>query len=558
MPKLFKFNEDALSSLLKGVKALARAVIVTLGPKGRNVVIGKEYGAPSSTKDGVSVAKEIVLKNRHENMGAQLIKEAASKAADVAGDGTTTAIVLAEALFSEGVKHVAAGVNPMDIKRGIDKAVEAIEKELSRMAHPIQKPEEIIQIATLSANGDRTIGEIIGEAMEKVGRDGIVTLGETKGVETTLDVVEGMRFDKGYVSPYFVTDGEKMSAELDNAAILITDKKLSSLKEILPLLEKVAQAKSRPFLVIAEEIEGEVLAALVVNKLKGGMSLCAVKAPSFGDQRKAILEDIAILTGATLVSEAAGYELEQVGLEVLGRAKSVKVTKDHTTIVDGQGAPKEIQARIVQLRHQLADPKLSDYDREKLEERLAKLSGGIALLHVGAVTEAEASEKKDRIEDALHATRAAIAEGVVPGGGVALIRASKALDKLQLHGEEAVGVQIVKKACFAPARCIAENCGKIGEAIAEKIGEKEGAWGYNGANDSFGDLVEQGILDPVLVTKSALVHAASVASTLLTVGAMVTEKPEPADSKASAPSMPGMGGMGGMGGMMGGMGGFGM
>lgn len=557
MPKMFKFNEEALASLLKGVKTLAKAVIVTLGPKGRNVVIGKEFGSPASTKDGVSVAKEIFLKNKYENMGAQLVKEAASKAADVAGDGTTTAIVLAEALVSEGVKCVAAGANPMDIKVGIDKAVDVLEKELAKMAEPVDSPQEMSQVATLSANGDASVGAIISEAMQKVGKEGIVTIGEAKGVETTLKVVEGLQFDKGYVSPYFVTNGEKMVVEFENPLILVTDKKLSNLKEILPLLEQVAQAKSRPFLLIAEEIEGEVLAALVVNKIKGGMSLCAVKAPGFGDQKKAILEDIAILTGAELLSDSLGSNLEEVGLEVLGSAKKVTVTKDHTTIVDGLGKPKEIQARATQLKRQLLDPKVSDYEREKIEERLAKLTGGVAIIQVGAVTEAEASEKKDRIEDALHATRAAVAQGVVPGGGVALIRAAKALAKIKAHGDEALGIEIVRKACFAPACAIATNCGKVGEAIAEKIAEKEGAWGYNGATDAFADLVKEGVLDPVLVTRSALVHAASVASMILTIGAMITDKPEPKEK--GAPPMPGMGGMGGMGAMggMGGMGGFG-
>lgn len=554
MAKMFLFHDEALKAILKGVKTLAKAVIVTLGPKGRNVVISKGFGAPSSTKDGVTVAKEIGLKDKYENMGAQLVKEAASKASDTAGDGTTTAIVLAEAIFSEGVKNVSAGANPMDVKRGIDKAVKAIEEELDRLAKPIKTPEEIEQIACISANNDKEVGAIIGQAMQKVGKDGIVTIGEAKGIETTLDVVEGMRFDKGYISPYFVTNPEKMAVEFDNPLIFLTDKKISSVKELVPLLEKVMQKGSRPLLIIADDIDGEALATLVVNKVKGGLPLCAVKAPSFGDSRKKILEDIAILTGSSLVSDELGYNIEEVGLEVLGSAKKVKISKEDTTIIDGSGKAKDIEKRALSIKNELSQPNVSDYDRQKLEERLAKFVGGIAVVNVGAVTETEANEKKDRIEDALHATRAAVAQGIVPGGGVALIRASKALDRLHLSGDEAIGLEIIRKACFAPAIAIANNCGKMGAMIAEKISEKEGSWGYNGLTDTFSDLVKDGVIDPVLVTKSALVHAASISGMLITIAAMITDKPEP--KKASAAPMPGMGGgMGGMG--MGGMGGMG-
>ena len=549
MGKMLQFNEEALKSLLRGVKTLAKAVIVTLGPKGRNVVIGKDFGSPSSTKDGVTVAKEIVLKDKYENMGAQLVKEAASKASDVAGDGTTTAIVLAEAIFSEGVKNVSAGANPMDLKRGIEKAVKAIEESLNRLAKPIKTPEEIEQIARISANNDSAIGAIIGEAMAKVGKDGIVTIGEAKGIETTLDVVEGMQFDKGYISPYFITNAEKMSVEFDNPAILITDKKLSNAKELVPILEKAMEKGSRPLLIIADDIDGEALATLVVNKVKGGLPLCAVKAPAFGDRRKSMLEDLAILTGATVICDEMGYNIEEVGLEVLGSAKRVKISKDDTTIVDGSGSPKAIQARAAQIKAELSQPTVSDYDREKLEERLAKFAGGVAVVNVGAVTETEANEKKDRIEDALHATRAAALQGIVPGGGVALIRAAKALDALDVHGDEAIGVDIIRKACFAPAVAIANNCGKMGNLIAEKVAEKEGSFGYNGLTDQFSDLVKDGVIDPVLVTKSALIHAASIAGMLITISAMITDKPEPNKTPVSPGPGMGMGGMGGMGGM---------
>lgn len=546
MSKLLKFNEEALKAILKGVTTLAKAVIVTLGPKGRNVVISNGFGSPSSTKDGVTVAKKISLQDKFENMGAQLVKEAASKASDTAGDGTTTAIVLAESIFVEGIKNVAAGANPMDLKRGIDKAVQTIQKELDKLAKPIKTPEEIRQIASISANNDPAIGQIIGEAMQKVGRDGIVTLGNAKGIETVLEVVEGMQFDKGYLSPYFITNAEKMTVELENASVFITDKKLSSAKDIVPILEKIMGEGSRPLLLIADDIEGEALATLVINKVKGSLPLVGVKAPGFGDKRKAILEDIAILTGASVVSQELGSDLEDVGPEVLGRAKKITISKEHTTIVDGAGNPKAAQQRIAQIKYELNQTD-SDYAHQQLEERLAKLAGGVAVINVGAATETEANEKKDRIDDALHATRAAVSQGIVPGGGVALIRASKAIAKLGLAGDEAIGAEILRKACFAPATAIANNCGKVGELIAEKINEKEGSWGYNGLTDTFTDLVIDGVIDPVLVTKSAILHAASIAGMLITIAAMITDKPEPKSAASSAP--PNMGGMGGMGGM---------
>lgn len=555
MSKLLKFDEAALKAILKGIKTLSKAVIVTLGPKGRNVVINKEYGSPISTKDGVTVAKEIFLQDKFENMGAQLVKEAASKTADIAGDGTTTAIVLADAIYSEGMKNVIAGANPMEIKRGIDKAVEQVCQKLDSMATPIKTPKEISQIATISANNELEIGEIISKALEKVGKDGIVTIGEAKGIETVLDVVEGMQFDKGYVSPYFVTNPDKMSVELENCYILLTDKKLSSAKDIVPFLEKFFESGSKPLLIIADEIENEALATLVVNRVKASLNICATKAPGFGDRRKEMLQDIAISTGATLVSDEVGLDLEKVSLEVLGFAKRVKVLKEETTIVEGKGNKKIIQERIAQIKKQLKET-TSDYDREKLEERLAKLAGGVGVINVGAATEAELKEKKYRIEDALHATRAAIAEGIVCGGGVALLRAIKDLDTLKCIGDEKIGVEIIKKACFAPLSAIASNCGREGNLIASKVYEKEGAWGYNGQTDDFSDLIKDGVVDPLKVTKSALKNAASVSSMLLTISVMITDKPKP---KSKTPQMPNMGGMpmGGMGGMgpmgMGGM-----
>jgi len=548
MAKMLKFNEDALKSLAKGVKTLAKAVIVTLGPKGRNVVISKGAQAPTTTKDGVTVAKEITLKDKFENMGASLVREAASKASETAGDGTTTAIVLAEAIFVEGLKNLAAGSNPMELKQGIDKAVQILQKELDKLAKPIKTPEEIRAIASISANNDQEIGAIIGEAMQKVGQDGIVTIGEAKGLETVLEVVEGMQFDKGFLSPYFITNAEKMMVELENGSIFITDKKLSSAKDIVPILEKMMKGDARSLLIIADDIEAEALATLVINKVKGNLPVVAVKAPGFGDKRKAVLEDIAILTGATLVSSELGMDLEDVGPEVLGLAKKITISKEHTTIVGGAGKHKALQERIKHIKHEIKQA-TTDYIHGQLEERLARLAGGVAIINVGAATEPEANEKKDRIDDALHATRAAISQGIVAGGGVALIRASKALSKLKLTGDAAIGAEIVCKACFAPAAAIANNCGKMGELIAEKIGEKEGSWGYNGLTDIFEDLIVAGVIDPVLVTKSALLHAASIASMLITITVMITDKPEPKKPVSTpSPNMNGMGGMG-MGGM---------
>jgi chaperonin GroEL len=548
MPKLLKFNEDALKHLLKGVKTLAKAVIVTLGPKGRNVVINKGFSTPLSTKDGVTVAKEIVLKDKFENMGAQLVKEASSKTADVAGDGTTTAIVLAEAIFSEGVKNVIAGAAPIDVKKGIDKGVEVLTKELDKLANKISSREEIRQIASISANNDEVIGEIIAKAMDKVGNDGSITIGEAKGIETTLSVVEGMQFDKGYLSPYFINNSERMSVEFSNPLIFLTDKKLSSAKEMVYILEAAQQASSnKPILIIADDLDAEALSTLVINKLKAGLQVCAVKAPAFGDRRKAILQDIAILTGATLITEDLGFQLEDVAKDHFGSAKTVKILKEETTIIDGQGRPEEIKERISQIKSEIAST-TSSYDKEKLEERLARVAGGVAVIEVGAPTEAELNEKKARIEDALHATKAAARDGVVAGGGVAMIRASKALNAIKLSQDEQVGIEILKKACLAPAIAIATNCGMQGNLVAEKILEnKEINFGYNGLKDQFEDLVKAGVIDPVLVTKSALKNAASIASLLLTISAMVTDKPEP--KKPVAPGMDGMGGMGGMGGM---------
>lgn len=548
MAKMLMFKEKALKALLSGVKTLSKAVIVTLGPRGRNVVINKEYGSPLSTKDGVTVAKEIYLKDKFENMGAELIKEASSKTSDQAGDGTTTAIVLAEAIFSEGVKNTIAGANPMEVKKGIEKAVTAICKNLDKLATPIKTPNEIVQIATISANNDEEIGNIIGKAIQKVGRDGIVTIGEAKGIDTTMDVVEGMQFDKGFVSPYFITNAEKMTVELENSLILITDKKISSAKELVPILEKVVKT-GKPLLIIADEIDGEALSTLVVNKVKGSLSVCAVKAPLFGDKRKAFLQDIAISTGGSVITDEIGQKIEEADLCHLGKAKRIKISKDETTIIEGQGNKKDIQERLAQIRNEIKTA--SDYDKEKLQERLAKMAGGIAVINVGAATEAVLKEKKERVEDALHATRAAIAEGIVPGGGVALLRASKGL-VIETKGDEETGVKIVKKACFAPIIAIARNCGREGNLIAEKVYENNDKnFGYNGAKDDFSDMLKDGIVDPVLVTKSALRNAASISSLLLTIDVMITEKPK----KETASQMP-MDPMGGMGGM--GMGGMGM
>lgn len=554
MAKMFQFKQHALKSIQEGISKLAKAVIVTLGPKGRNVVIKKSFGVPLSTKDGVTVAKEIALKDKFENMGAQLVKEVASKTSDVAGDGTTTAIVLAEAIYTAGVKNVTAGCNPMSLKRGIDKAVEKMTQALSNLSAEVKAHEEVQQIATISANNDPDIGAIIADAMQKVGKDGIITVDEAKGIETVLDVVEGMQFDKGFLSPYFITNPQTMSVELENAYILLVDKKVSSAKELIPILEKTMQNSPKPLLIVAEDVDSEALTTLVVNKLKGGLPVCAVKAPAFGDRRKAMMEDIACLTGATVVSEEIGLKLEDVDPDVLGRAKKIKITKEETTIIDGMGDVNRLKGREAQIRGEIA-ASTSDYDREKLEERLAKLVGGVAVIKVGAATETEMKEKKARVEDALHATRAAVAEGIVPGGGVALLKAVKCLDELKLSGDEAIGAKIIYKAAFAPATAIANNCGKQGNLIAEKIFEsKEENWGYNGLTDKFENLVKAGVIDPVMVTKSALRHAASVAGLLLTTAAMITDVPKPKQDVSSAP----MGGMGGMGGMdmMGGMGGM--
>lgn len=552
MAKMMQFNETALKSILKGVKTLAKTVIVTLGPKGRNVVINKGMGIPLSTKDGVTVAKEIALKDKFENIGAGLVKEASSKTSDMAGDGTTTAIVLAEAIFKEGVKNVIAGANPMSVKRGIDRAVQTMIEELDNLSTPVSKHEEIEQIATISANNDPEVGAMIAEAMKKVGKDGTITIADAKGIEDVLDVVEGMQFDKGYLSPYFVTNGEKMTAELTNGNILITDKKLSNVKELVPILGKVMEQGQKPLLIIAEDIDGEALATLVINKLKGGMPLVAVKAPAFGDRRKAILQDIAILTGATVVSEEVGLNLEEVGLEVLGSAKNIKVGKEETTIIGGNENHDAVKERIAQIKNEMHET-TSDYDRGNLEERLATLAGGVAVINVGAATEAEMKEKKARVEDALHATRAAVIDGIVPGGGVALLRAVKALEALKVSDDEKLGIDIVRRAAFAPATAIANNCGKEGNMVAEKVYEGKDSFGYNGLTDTYEDLLKAGVIDPVLVTKSALKHASSIASLLITVACVITDKPEPKSEVGpeAGGGMSGMGGMGGMGGMPG-------
>lgn len=525
MAKMLKFHEDALNSLLSGVRQLAKAVSVTLGPRGRNVVIHRGMGLPLSTKDGVTVAKEIALKDKFENMGAQLVKEASSKTNDVAGDGTTTAVVLAEAIFAEGMKNVMAGSNPMCVKRGIDKAAKHLVAALKKNAIKISKPEEILQIATISANNDPEVGKIIAEAIEKVGRNGTITTAEAKGIETTLDVKEGMQFDNGYLSPYFVTNGEKMRADLDNCHILLTDKKISTAKEFVPILEKVHEASAFPLLIIAEDLGDEALATLVVNKLQGGMALCAVKAPGFGDRRKETLQDIAILTGATVISDDVGFSLENFELSWLGKTKTALVAKSETTLVDGFGQKSEIEKRISEIKA-LFEKTETDYDREKLQERLAKLSGGVAIINVGASTEGEMKEKKMRVEDALSATRAAIISGTLPGGGVALLRAAKSLESLELSGDEALGKQILRKACFAPLTAIANNCGQQGNLIAEKVFEMEGNQGYNGLTDTFEDLVQAGVIDPALVEVSALQNAASISGLLVTIAGMITDKPK--------------------------------
>ena len=539
-----KFHTEAREKMLRGVDILANAVKVTLGPKGRNVVIEKSFGAPRITKDGVTVAKEIELEDKFENMGAQMVREVASKTNDIAGDGTTTATVLAQAIVKEGAKAVASGMNPMDLKRGIDKAVEAVVAELKANARKVTQNGEIAQVGTISANGDAEIGRFLAEAMEKVGNEGVITVEEAKTAETELEVVEGMQFDRGYLSPYFVTNPDKMVAELEDAYILLHEKKLSNLQAMLPVLEAVVQT-SKPLLIISEDVEGEALATLVVNKLRGGLKIAAVKAPGFGDRRKAMLEDIAILTGGQVISEDLGIKLENVGLNMLGRAKKVSISKENTTIVDGAGKKAEIQGRVAQIKQQIEET-TSDYDREKLQERLAKLAGGVAVIRVGGATEVEVKEKKDRVDDALNATRAAVEEGIVPGGGVALLRASLAIKGEGANADQKAGIAIVRRALQAPARQIASNAGAEASIVAGKILENKGAtFGYNAQTGEYGDMIAMGIVDPVKVVRTALQDAASVAGLLVTTEAMIAEAPK---KDSAAPAMPG-GGMGGMGGM---------
>lgn len=533
-----KFHTEAREKMLRGVDILANAVKVTLGPKGRNVVIDKSFGAPRVTKDGVTVAKEIELEDKFENMGAQMVREVASKTSDVAGDGTTTATVLAQAIVREGAKAVASGMNPMDLKRGIDKAVEAIVQELKTNARKVTRNDEIAQVGTISANGDAEIGRFLAEAMQKVGNEGVITVEEAKTAETELEVVEGMQFDRGYLSPYFITNQDKMRVELEEPYVLIHEKKLSNLQALLPVLEAVVQS-SKPLLIIAEDVEGEALATLVVNKLRGGLKVAAVKAPGFGDRRKAMLEDIAILTGGTAISEDLGIKLENVTLNMLGRAKKVVIEKENTTIVDGAGSKSEIQGRITQIKAQIQET-TSDYDKEKLQERLAKLAGGVAVIRVGGSTEVEVKERKDRVDDAMHATRAAVEEGILPGGGVALLRAAKALDNVQADNtDQKHGIEIVRRAIEAPVRQIAENAGAEGSIIVGKLREKqEFGWGWNAQTNAFGDLYSQGVIDPAKVVRTALQDAASVAGLLVTTEAMVAEKPK---KEPAGPAMPGGG-----------------
>jgi len=538
--KQLLFDEAARQALLKGVNKLAKAVVATLGPKGRNVVLDKKFGSPTVTKDGVTVAKEIELECPYENMGAQMVREVASKTSDAAGDGTTTATVLAEAIFREGLKNVTAGASPISLQRGIQKAVDAAVEQLGKISKKVKDKEEIKQVATVSANWDTTIGEIIADAMDKVGKDGTITVEEAKSIETTLDVVEGMQFDKGYLSPYFVTNAESMEARLNDCYILIFEKKISSLKDLLPVLEKVAKV-GKPLLIIAEEVEGEALATLVVNKLRGTINVCAVKAPGFGDRRKAMCEDIAILTGGRYISEDLGIKLESIELNDLGRAKSLVVDKENTTIVEGSGKAAEIQGRVNQIRRQIEET-TSDYDREKLQERLAKLAGGVAVINVGAATETEMKEKKARVEDALHATRAAVEEGIVPGGGVALLRCLSAIEGVKLGGDEQIGVDIVRRAIESPLRALAANAGVEGSIIVQEVKKRKGSEGYNVATGEYEDLVKAGVVDPKKVTRTALQNAASIAGLLLTTECLITEVPE---KEKPAPAPGGHGGMGG-------------
>ena len=531
--KQLLFDEAARHALLRGVEKLAKTVKATLGPAGRNVILDKKFGSPTITKDGVTVAKEIELECPYENMGAQLVREVASKTSDMAGDGTTTATVLAEAIYREGLKNVTAGANPTSLQRGIQKAVDAIVGELGKISKKVKDRTEIAQVATVSANWDSAIGDIIADAMDKVGKDGTITVEEAKSIETTLDVVEGMQFDKGYISPYFVTNSESMEAILESPYILLHEKKISSLKDILPLLEKVAKT-GKPLLIISEDVEGEALATLVVNKLRGTLQIAAVKAPGFGDRRKAMLEDIAVLTGGRLITEDLGLKLENLGLEDLGKAKRITIDKENTTIVEGSGKQADIQGRVSQIRHQIEET-TSDYDREKLQERLAKLAGGVAVIHVGAATETEMKEKKARVEDALHATRAAVEEGIVPGGGVALIRAQKAIDKLTLEGDEKIGASIVTRAIEAPLRQLADNAGLEGALIVSEAKRRKGNEGLNIATGEWIDLVKAGVVDPTKVTRSALQHASSISGLLLTTEAVVTELPEKKAAPAGDP-----------------------
>ncbi len=541
MAKQLLFSEAARVAILKGVMQLTDAVKATLGPAGRNAVIDKKYGAPTITKDGVTVAKEIELKDPYENMGAQLVKEVASKTSDVAGDGTTTATLLAAIIYKEGMKHVSAGANPMEIKRGIEKAVEVIIEELKKLSKPTQDKKEIAQVGTISANNDPTIGDLIAEAMDKVGKDGVITVEEAKSMTTSLDIVEGMQFDRGYLSPYFVTDPERMEAVIDDAFILINEKKISSMKDLLPILEQIAKM-GRPLLILAEEIEGEALATLVVNKLRGTLNVAAVKAPGFGDRRKAMLEDISILTGGQVISEDLGLKLENVKITDLGRAKRITIDKDNTTIVEGAGDHSKIQGRVKQIKAQIEESS-SDYDKEKLQERLAKIVGGVAVINVGASTETEMKEKKARVEDALHATRAAVEEGIIPGGGVALLRCIPALEKLKLHGDQQFGVNIIKRALEEPIRQIVENAGFEGSVVVEKVKAEKPNVGFDASKEEYVDMLKAGIIDPTKVTRCALQNAASVASLMLTTEVIVADLPE--EKSAAMPAMPG-GGMGGM------------
>jgi chaperonin GroEL len=534
------FDEEARRAILRGVDKLSNAVKATLGPKGRNVVLDKKFGAPTITKDGVTVAKEIELEDPFENMGAQMVKEVASKTSDVAGDGTTTATVLAQSIIREGMRNVTAGSNPMALKRGIDKAVEAVIEEIKKLSKPTKGKKEIAQVATISANNDKTIGDLIADAMEKVGKDGVITVEEAKGVDTTLEVVEGMQFDRGYISPYMVSDPERMEVVLDNPLILIHEKKIAGMKDLLPILEQIAKM-GKPFLIIAEEVEGEALATLVVNKLRGTLQCAAVKAPGFGDRRKEMLKDIAVLTGGEVISEELGIKLENIRLEDLGKAKKVIVDKENTTIIEGAGKDKEIEGRIKQLRTQIEDT-TSDYDREKLQERLAKLSGGVAVIKVGAPTEVAMKEKKARVEDALNATRAAVEEGIVPGGGVVLLRALPALDKVRASGDEKVGLEIVRRALEEPIRQIAENAGVEGSIVVQKVREGSGSFGFNAETEQYEDMMASGIIDPTKVTRIALQNAASIAGLMVTTECMITEIPE----KEKSPSMPPHGGGGDM------------